>query len=373
MRVVELRDLASLEAIRGAWSELAGRIAEDSPYLTPEFLLPWLRFLPTPYDCRVLTAWEGSRLLGLAPVFDRRLGLPGLGFSLRSFPISGATPPLDVLADPPEEVFEAFVRHWKENGGWDLIRLSNLRADSPTEAFLRAAALRHGLRLSSELSERQHLLPIRGTWEEYCRSRSKRFRRSLTYDRNCCERIGPIELVTFPSAQAERTLEDVMGMAFEVTRRSWKRVEGGGTRFERFFLDLAAEMLAAGQLSLRVLLLGGRPAAYLFEIAYRGNLHAFHMAYDLELQQASPGMVIVAEALKDAHARGCGRYDFGGTARYLEHWTKTTAAFNEVRLTRNGPLARSKAALYLRIHRGRRARTEERREATKVARKAEPS
>jgi hypothetical protein len=48
--------------------------------------------------------------------------------------------------------------------------------------------------VTCELSERQYLLPIRGTWEEYCQSRSRRFRKSLSYDRNCCERIGPIEL-----------------------------------------------------------------------------------------------------------------------------------------------------------------------------------
>jgi CelD/BcsL family acetyltransferase involved in cellulose biosynthesis len=365
-----VRDLAALQALRGPWGELAAQVADDSPYLTPEFLLPWLTFLSTPYDSRVLTAWEGPRLLGLAPVFDRRFGLPGLGFTVRSFPISGTTPPFDVLALEPEEVLGEFVRYWRENAGWDLIRLQNVRADSPSERVLRATADRHGLKVTCELSERQYLLPIRGTWEEYCQSRSRRFRKSLSYDRNCCERIGPIELLNYPREQGERSLEEVMGMAFEVMRRSWKRAEQGDSRQDAFFLNLAAEMQRAGRLSLRVLLLGGRPVAYLFEIDYRGNLHAFHIAYDLELQQASPGMVILAEALKDAHARGAGRYDFGGTASYLEHFTKTTAAFNEIRLTRDRPWARAKATLYLRIHRQRRTRAQTRREEAKVARKS---
>ncbi len=115
----------------------------------------------------------------------------------------------------------------------------------------------------------------------------------------------------------------------------------------------------------------GRPVGYLFEIDHRGSRHAFHIAYDLAYQKAGPGVVLLAQAIRDAHAEGLRGYDLGGDEAYLRRWTDESIAHVDLRITRGSLPSRIKASVYVRIRERRkilaRRRTEEKKNARKAA------
>ena len=60
VKVHEIGDIGALEQLRGPWHDLLERVPHDSPYLTPEYIVPWAPLLVGRYPFRVLSAWAGS-------------------------------------------------------------------------------------------------------------------------------------------------------------------------------------------------------------------------------------------------------------------------------------------------------------------------
>src|SRR5690606_38303918 len=72
---VRLYDRMEVEDLAEAWGGLAGRAAEESPFLDPDILLPALRFLDRRGTVRIAAVRHADgRLAALAPVRRRRLG-----------------------------------------------------------------------------------------------------------------------------------------------------------------------------------------------------------------------------------------------------------------------------------------------------------
>ena len=109
-------------------------------------------------------------------------------------------------------------------------------------------------------------------------------------------------------------------------------------------------------------------AAYHLELDYRGNLHGLHNAYDLRLAGGAPGAVLLSEALRDAHARGCARFDFLGTKQYLERWAQGQRDYLRLRITGTHPITRLKTLLYDRVAQARKASAQQDEEAQRLAR-----
>src|SRR5688572_5508785 len=140
--VVEPRRLESLQA---EWSELARAGGDGALFRGPGWLLPWFTHFGPAMEAQlhVIAAWDGARLAGLAPFYERtaRMG-PGVkSRELRLLGDAGARPPaLDLLvAAGAEERFAAgVVEHLIAASAepWDVIDLAPLRDPSRARAYL---------------------------------------------------------------------------------------------------------------------------------------------------------------------------------------------------------------------------------------------
>ncbi len=369
MRIEELHDYGSVERLSPRWSSLIEAIDDDSPYLTAEFQLPWIRQLPAEYRCRVLTAWEGERLIGLAPLFDRSISRLGLSLRRRSFPVSGTSPPFDlIVSEQHEAVMRAFVEHWERDAGLDWIDLERVRAASATRRHLCEAIAGTRLSLQARPSEPTCYLPIGGSWDDFFATRSKRFRKGYRLYRNRCQQRG-MEFLRFPGPDLD--FDTAMTLAFEAIQNSWKAFDEKRESQERSHRELAAKLHERGWLSLRFLLLEGRPAAYLFEIDYRGAFYAYHNAYDLAFQEAGPGRLLLGDGIRDAHERRYKRYDVTGDRGYLRSWSPAESPLEQLTLVRRSAPSRVKHDVYRRVHDARRRRAAESVEERKTTRRAE--
>jgi CelD/BcsL family acetyltransferase involved in cellulose biosynthesis len=296
----------------------------------------------------------------------------GVRFVSRSFPLCGTSPPFDVLiGERAEDVMRAFLETWHRaaDGRWDLIEWLNVRAESPTAPLLRSLTAGSGCRFE----ECDHLLtyyvPVTTSWDELLASRTKKFRQNLRRGERRCAEIGTMRCLQYPTDGID--LARALDMMSEVVGRSWKRGADDVRDGDRFFRELARSLDRRGWLSLRFLTIGGRPIAYLFEIDYRGNLHAFHSAYDLEFQPVDPGLLLLSAAIRCAHDRGYGRYDFTGTEDYLHRWTDHRRSYRRLSLINGSWASRAKTAVFRFVHARRYAAAKRRTELMKAARKAQ--
>ena len=370
-KVSEIDSLEALERLAGPWRELLQRVPHDSPYLTPDFMIPWVRMLAGRYRLAMIAVHDGERLVGLAPLFERRVGQWGIDFVMRTFPLHGLSPPFDLIVDPNAAgVVDALLAHLltrrRGDRRWHLVELLNVPADSSNIAALRAAVPRHGARFEEHPGLTTTFVPMAAGWDTYLASLPRALRKTIRQGERRLAQTAPVRVVRCP--QDGMAVADGIALALDVISRSWKRFDDEAVDWPAFFRDFCARLAARDMLCLRFLMVGERAAAYHLEIAYRGNLHGLHNAYDLSMGAGAPGAVLLADAIRDAHARGCERFDFLGTKEYLERWAQASRNHVRLRIVDRRPIARVKTALYDRIARARKARAEREEEAVRLAR-----
>ena len=373
LRVVELRTLAELEALRGPWQALAEAAQHDTPYVLPAFLLPWIRRLQADAggrtECRFLAAWDGDSLVGLAPVVQREVRRAGLVLlRLRGFPEAAPTPPCDLLVrGGAEGVIEAFLAHWLGQHDWDVLDLPTVPTESTAVARLIGLAQAAGLRAGRTPVLETYAVPVQGSWDDFHASRSKKTRQNLRRGLRYFEQLGATRFAAYPG---EMDRDQALAHVAQVVARSWKDHEQGAAGWNAFLRDVMAEFDQTGQLRLHFLLLDGQAVAYLMDVPFKNAWYAIHNAYDLRYPLGNAGQLMLAHAIALAHHSGARRYDFTGNKDYLQRWTQTTRNFEQVRIDRGNHLTRLKLSLYDRLHARRAEAVAAATDSDKNARKA---
>lgn len=137
-RIVRPEELAPLVP---AWEALAQRAAQ-SPFETPAWLLPWLRHYGGSWQAHVLTWWQDSELVALAPVAwrsqtVRRITVRDLAFwGATGTPLAGWVGLLadGTVADDVAADFSSWLKD--EAPDWDVFHYLHQPAHSPTLARL---------------------------------------------------------------------------------------------------------------------------------------------------------------------------------------------------------------------------------------------
>jgi CelD/BcsL family acetyltransferase involved in cellulose biosynthesis len=96
-----IRTRSDIAGFLPQWHDLVSRAVEDCVYFSPHYAEALLSSEAVADDVRFVTAWDGSRLVGLLPVMLSRVALPGLvpgGSSWMTDYTFSATPLLDAHA-----------------------------------------------------------------------------------------------------------------------------------------------------------------------------------------------------------------------------------------------------------------------------------
>lgn len=348
LEVFASHDAARLEALRPEWSALVDAAA-PSPFLAPEWLLPWWRAFGGRRLPWILEARDGQgALAGLlllagatAPPGIRRWRLLGNG--------AGGADGLDVLARPGDAgaVREALARALAAAmGEWDLLDLEDLPCGSPTVDALRRAAAARG---AASAVERGSVCPgfaVRGTFAAHLAGVPRR----ETYGRRVrwlSRQPGfRVEVATTP-AEAGPALDDFL----RLHRLRWA-AEGGSEGIpsgpvEAFHREVAPLLAARGWLRLYRLHAGGAAIAAVYGLEAGRRFYYYQSGYDPAWAPRSPGLVLVGRTVEDAYARGLADYDFlRGTEPYKLEWASDRRETLHLRL--HAPSLRAGAAVLAR-------------------------
>ncbi|BDG06020.1 GNAT family N-acetyltransferase [Anaeromyxobacter oryzae] len=344
LAVHQSHDPARLEALAPEWSALVDAAGVPSPFLAPEWLLPWWRRFGGRRALWILEARDGAgRLEGLL-LLASRPALPGVRrWQLLGNGITGADG-LDLLARAGAgSAARAAIAGALAAGGWDLLDLEDLPFGSPTAAVLRQVLAPGGVDVEARRRFACPGFAVRGTFEAHVR----RMRRRETYGRRVrwlAKQPGfRIEVAAAPD-EAGPALEDFL----RLHRLRWA-AEGGSYGIppgsvEDFHRDAVPRLAARGWLRLYRLLVGDRSIAAVYGVEAGGTFHYYQSGYDPEWSVRSPGMVLVGRTIEDAYARGLRYYDFlRGEEPYKLDWSADRRELCAVRV--RAPSFRASAAV----------------------------
>lgn len=193
-------------------------------------------------------------------------------------------------------------------GDWSDARLEGLLEDGAWASKLAMAAEDVGLSMRVEPEGVAPFLELPRSWDDYlARLDAKRRHEIRRKARRIAERIGRPRLVDATPQSLAGDLDRFVG---------WHREsEGAKGRFmvpgmELFFRRLGEELLREGVFRLCFLEVDGTSLAGVIGFRDRGRLLLYNSAYDHRHRALSPGIVLLAELIRDVIAEGREALDF---------------------------------------------------------------
>jgi CelD/BcsL family acetyltransferase involved in cellulose biosynthesis len=291
---------------RRDWSDLVREDPAGTIFHTPDFLkLYWEEFGEEP-DHLLLAFGEDGGTQVAAAAFER------IDDTLRFLGGTEITDFMGPVGRP--EARTAFAeRLWAgllSREDWREADLRGLPEDSPWLSELRDAAA--GLGLDVEETEDQNgvapILELPSTWDDYLSRIPSKLRHEIRRKAKKLEaETGPFTVET----ATQETLLPLLDRFVELHRMS----EGPKGVFmvpgmEIFFRRLGQTFCQRGVFRLTFIRVRDELAAGTIGFSFGGTYSLYNSAFDRTWQQLAPGMVLVAEDIRQAIEEGCAVFDF---------------------------------------------------------------
>jgi CelD/BcsL family acetyltransferase involved in cellulose biosynthesis len=340
-RVEWIRDLACLDRIESAWRALEARVTHRSHVSTFDFLATWYRHYAGDYGGAPLIglAWRGAALAGLAPLTVRRGSVGRIPVTRIDFAPTDSIAGEFLVDDDAPECVGTFVDALLKDGvKFDVICLNGFDPASGQLASLQQAAKRH--RLAMQMEDHAYaVVDLHRGYEAYKAGLSGHYRRNLNQKAKKIASAGfSVEGVQL--RQGMETIESAIPRMIAVNEASYKLEGQPLADCHRQFLDeVARRFNARGLLSLPLLSIGGRDAAFILGVVERGCFYDITLAYDESFAKVSPGAFLMQHALKQLAAAGVHTVVSHGAHDYKKHWSTAFVPQKRVFLFAPGPRA----------------------------------
>jgi CelD/BcsL family acetyltransferase involved in cellulose biosynthesis len=322
VRVRRLTSLRDFDALAAVWADVTRESGQQSPFLSHDWFACCWRTAGLNRRREVWIIEDAAGPVALIPLMRQRARLRGLPVRIVSFLDSPDTPFTEfVVAGRHDEVVARFLDTLSGDRDWDLFSMGKLRADSMTWKALELALGGRPWRVAAR--EQAPYLRVSGTWEEFFRRKTQRFRKTCRHIENRIRRGGAVTVEEHRHADPEGPL---LAEVMEVSFQSWKGPQGLAMAtmqgMPRFFKELTARASARGWLHLWILRLDGRPVATEYQLGCDGQIHALRADFDHSLADLSPGAYLnqwIVRSLFESET--VDEYQMGpGTNEYKLRW-----------------------------------------------------
>ncbi len=300
-----------------------------APYLMPEFPLLAARLASEPEPI-LFGAADGTELRAALPLARRGRTMVAMR--------TDHTPRFDLAGDP-----DAMPAVWKSistAGGWDVLELQSIPADSPLATALPELARADGCRV--------HLVEThRAPWFDVDGIEDRLHRRFRGVMRRLERQLGGVELERISSF--DRT---ALGDLFRLEAAAWKGAAGTAIacdpKLVRYYTTLARVFARQRRLTLAFLRAQGKRVAGQLALEDGTTYYLIKVGYDPEFSRFRAGAgSSMRETAADASRRGLRRYDMmGKDTPWKLKWTDTARA--HASLTIYAPTALGQARWFAR-------------------------
>jgi CelD/BcsL family acetyltransferase involved in cellulose biosynthesis len=319
------RGTRAFARVLAEWQELA---VEAPPLFAPELALLAARVTGA-REATLFGARQEGRLVAALPLARQGRSLQALRCE--------HSPRVDLLGDPA--ALPALWRAVHQAGGWDVLELSGVPADSPLALALPQLARDAGYAASVRET---HQVP----WF-FVEAIEQRIHRRFRGDMRRLERqLGGVQL-----ERIARFDRDALRDVLRLEAAAWKGAAGTAIvcdeRLVRFYGALSRVFARRQRLTLAFLRAQGRRIAAQLALEDATTFYLLKTGYDPEYAHFGPGQLLVRETAADAHCRGLQRYDLLGRATaWKMKWTDQTRS--HVAVTVYAPTPRGRALRFVR-------------------------
>lgn len=323
IRVRRLTSLREFDELAPIWAEVTRESGQSSPFLSHDWFACCWRTAGPRRQREVWIVEDDAGPLAFVPLVRWRTTVRGLPVRVLRFLDSPDTPFVDLPAvGRGEDVIATVLDTLATDGEWDLLTIAKVPPDAKAlTALVPALAPRFPWRVAAR--DQAPFVRASGTWEEFFRRKTQRFRKTCRHIENKLRRAGTIGLEEYRQVDPDGP---VFAEMMEVSMQSWKGPRGLAMAtmqgMPRFFRELTARASMNGWLHLWVLRLDGRPIATEYQLTADGRVHALRADFDLSQSELSPGAYLnqhIVSSLFDRTA--IEEYDMGpGLNEYKLRW-----------------------------------------------------
>ena len=302
------------------WQDLCKRSAEDNVYYAPHYMLPLLDTVAAKVDVRIVTAWDGDRLIALMPVVTNGLSVPGIIASGKSWQTDYTFNCLPLLdAGQTEAAAGAIIEALAALNSAEWI-IPDVNAEGPVCLALQRALESRGAPFSLERGFERASLSTGLSFEEHMTTHvSSKRRRELARNRRRLEETGKLTLRSETSGPG---LAEAVQAFLALEASGWKGKHGtalacaASTKVfaERAFGHSGGE----GKSRADLLLLDGKPIAA-GVIVFSGNTgFTVKGAYDEAYGSYGAGLLLEQDVIRSfLTERWAGRLDAATNGRHV--------------------------------------------------------
>jgi CelD/BcsL family acetyltransferase involved in cellulose biosynthesis len=332
-----------------AWNQLLARSNADALFLSWEWLTLWWRHFGEALSAAadILAFYRGSELVGIAPLYRRRVVRSGLvptssvqliGVSWRD-PGTMISEYLDVVAAAGESdaVRRACVQILLQERAWSEWVIGFTAAGRQwCEAFcwINSAQQQYVRELDAMVS---YQADLSGGFAAYLRTLGQSTRRSVWGLRR---RLAAQEKVTFELLPAEQIDSGFVDLN-RLHQLRWQRPAFSGAALE-FHIRLAHRLASRGELAVSRLRVGGEVVSVLYDIRKGARQYNIKLGFNPSFsRKVSLGLVHLGYAMEAAADRQVRTYDLlagsGQRSDYKRHLSQAHRSLSCVQVLR-GPL-----------------------------------
>lgn len=312
-RLEEICSFARLGEIVPAWERLAGAVDHPAAFLRPAWLLPWLATFGSELSTRFIAAWIGDELVGLFPFHGRREVA-----CLQN----DHTPEGELLVHPGHRasVLSALLDWITQAGsGVAALHLERVPAGSPNLQVLDVLLREKRFFLHESSYWQSRHTQVKGSFEEFAKSRSKNFRKQVKRAlRAQGERGLRVETISEHGA-LERTLAELTS----VSGASWQGKSGNGAFASDagFYREITTRFANGDALRLFVCREGERCIGYVLCVVEQGGLEALKSEFDETLGDHMIGWQIYRAMYEHADRHGLSDINSGSwVTEFKDRW-----------------------------------------------------
>jgi len=333
---------------RISWNRLVSGMRYASPFCTWEWMFTWWEHFGAELDLIPLFVNDGSQLCAILPLFRGRGSPVSRWFKEDTLEYCGATElhtdHLDIICAPedaPACVAAALDFIATQLTGWAQTRLPMLAEDS---GLFRALPLSLGtLRVAVRPAAVAPYIMLTGSFEDYLAKLTKKDRYKIKSPRKKVLEEGTLRSSAFEPTEFEtalRTLFELHAMRADVKEITSTFGRPSVFEFHRALL----QRLNSSDVILRCLKDGANIVAMLYGFRCGNRIFFYQFGYDPEWSWASPGYILVSEAIREAFTLGCVEFNFlHGDEPYKHAFTREVRKLSDCYIyntTFSGRLAR---------------------------------
>ncbi len=337
LHVTEINELADLAGYRLLWNALLGQTRGATFFQSLDWLEPYWRHHGAEQKLRVLVVRAGDEVLGIVPLVVRtevsRLG----PVRVLTYPLHDWGMFYGPIGPQPTATLTAVMRYLRTGKrDWDLLDLRWVDRDGVDHGRSQNAMQRAGWQPLEQIGSQSAIVELDGGWQAYWSDRGHHWRNNVARSERKLAAEGEVDFIRYRPEGAACGDDDPRWDLYEacesIAAKSWQGSSATGTTLSHesvrhYLRDAHQQAIRAGGADLSMLLLSGRPIAFIYNYHYHGHLYGLRMGFDAAATKAGAGTVLMRRVIEDSFQRGDHTFDLGpGSLKCKQPWQTSLVA-----------------------------------------------